>query len=83
MEKHRQLQMEQKAAQTLTEEGAQRLAKSLHTGDFTDAQAAHTLIKGGNDKLACINEKMGKATDDLLKIQQKRSHAEQDQTKKK
>ena len=50
MAKHQQLHSEQKAAQLLTEEGTSRLENSLEKGDLSDAQAAHALIKAGNEK---------------------------------
>lgn len=83
MAKHQRLQAEQKSARLLTDEGTRRLEKSLDTGDFTDAQAAHSLIRSGNEKLASISEQMAQTMDDLVKLQQKRTYAEHEQSKKK
>lgn len=83
MVKHQQLHSEQKAAQLLTEEGTLSLESSLKKGDLSDAQAAHALIKSGNDKLKSISEEMKNTMDKLSKTQQKRSHAQREHANKK
>ena len=50
MSKHNQLQKDQKAAQLLTDKGTQLLENSLKADSLADAQAAHALIRSGNDK---------------------------------
>jgi len=83
MLKYKKLRSDQKTAQLLLEEGNQRLENSLKKGDFTDVQAAYALNKSGTEKIKCIDEEMTKIMDSVSAIQQKRAHAEREQSKKK
>lgn len=83
MLKYKTLQSEQKTARMLLEEANQRLENSLSKGDFTDLQAAYALSKTGTEKIKLIDEEMTKVMENISAIQQKRTHAEREQSKKK
>jgi len=59
------------------------LENSLKKGDFTDVQAAYALNKSRTEKIKCIDGEMTKIMDSVSAIQQKRAHAEREQSKKK
>jgi hypothetical protein len=82
MLKYKKLQSEQRTAQMLLEEANQRLENSLNKGDFTDLQAAYALNKSGAEKIKSIDEEMTKVMENVSVIQQKRVHAEREQSKK-
>ncbi|CAF3357733.1 unnamed protein product [Rotaria sp. Silwood2] len=83
MIKYKKLQSEHKTAQLLIDEGNQRMENSLKKGDFTDMHAAYALNKSGIEKMKVIDEEMTKIMDDVSAIQQKRAHAEREQSRKK
>lgn len=83
MVKHKKLQSEQRMAQMLLEEANQRLENSLNKGDLTDLQAAYALSKSGTDKIKSIDEQMTQVMENISTIQQKRIHAEREQSKRK
>jgi hypothetical protein len=59
------------------------LRKLLSTGDFADAQAAHTLVTVANKKSASIGEEMSKTMDESRKLLRWRAHLEQGVLRKK
>ncbi|CAF1663170.1 unnamed protein product [Rotaria magnacalcarata] len=83
MIKYKKLQSKHKTAELLIDEGNQRMENSLKNGDFTDIHAAYTLNKSGIEKMKAIDEEMTKIMDDVSAIQQKRAHAEREQSRKK
>jgi hypothetical protein len=83
MSKYKKLQSEQKTAQLLLEEGNQRIESSLKKGDFSDIQAAYALNKSGTEKIKAIDEEMTKVMEDISVVQQKRAHADREQSNKK
>jgi hypothetical protein len=83
MSKYKKLQSEQKIAQLLLEEGNQRIESSLKKGDFSDIQAAYALNKSGTEKIKAIDEEMTKIMEDISVVQQKRVHADREQSNKK
>ncbi|CAF1279750.1 unnamed protein product [Adineta ricciae] len=83
MSKYKKLQTEQKTAQLLLEEGNQRIGNSLRKRDFTDIQAAYALNKIGTEKMKIIDEDMSQIMKDISMIQQKRAHADREQSNKK
>ncbi|CAF4175373.1 unnamed protein product, partial [Rotaria magnacalcarata] len=70
-------------AELLIDEGNQRMENSLKNGDFTDIHAAYTFNKSGIEKMKAVDEEMTKIMDDVSAIQQKRAHAEREQSRKK
>ncbi|CAF3817300.1 unnamed protein product [Rotaria sp. Silwood1] len=83
MLKYKRLQLEHKTAQLLLDEGNQRMGNSLKKGDFTDVHAAYALNKSGTEKIKVIDEEMTKIMENVSIIQQKRIHAEREQSRKK
>jgi hypothetical protein len=83
MSKYKKLQSEQKTAQLLLDEGNQRIESSLKKGDFSDIQAAYALNKSGTEKIKAIDEEMTKIMEDISVVQQKRVHADREQSNKK
>ena len=83
MLKYKKLQSEHETAQSLMDEGNQRMENSLKKADFTDLHAAYALNKTGIEKMKVIDEEMIKIMDNISSIQQKRVHAEREQSRKK
>lgn len=75
LSKQKNLQNEQKKAQSLISEGRLRLDNALKKSDMFDAQAANALIGAGDEQSKSICEELKKVTDELLKIQSKRQNA--------
>ncbi|CAF2037223.1 unnamed protein product [Rotaria magnacalcarata] len=83
MIKYKKLQSKHRTAELLIDEGNQRMENSLKNGDFTDIHAAYTFNKSGIEKMKAVDEEMTKIMDDVSAIQQKRAHAEREQSRKK
>jgi len=75
LSKQKNLQVDQKKAQSLVGEGRRSLDDALKKADIIDAQAANALIGAGDEQIKSISEELMNVTEELLKIQSKRKNA--------
>lgn len=75
LDKQKDLDKEMREAESLIEEGTDRLDNGLKNGSLSEIYAAKLLIAGGHEKLTSANEKQRQVTNDLDKLRLKRKDA--------